>query len=85
MGISLVGKPFLIRNFTYPRAASNRIGIMVGEVPSVAGALPSRAAAFMGGGQRSGMVCGEAMGKGGSPICYPWKRHPGCIPAYARL
>ena len=45
-----MGKPFLIRNFTYPRAAANRIGIMVGEVPSVAGALPSRAAAFMGGG-----------------------------------
>ena len=84
METSLVGKPFLIRKSTNLRAAANLIGFLVGEVPSAASALPSRAAAFMGG-QRSGMVCGEAMGKGGSPICYPWKRHPGCIPAYARL
>ena len=54
MGISLVGKPFLIRKFKYLRAAANLIGISVGEVPSVASALPSRAAAFMGGGRGLG-------------------------------
>ncbi len=56
MGTALVGKPFLIRKFKYLRAAANLIGFLVGEVPSAASALPSRAAAFMGG-QRSGMVC----------------------------
>ena len=49
MGIFLVGKPLLIRKFKYLRAAANLVGILVGEVPSAASALPSRAAAFMGG------------------------------------
>ena len=57
METSLVGKPFLIRKFKYLRAAANLIGFLVGEVPSGASALPSRAAAFMGVLQRSGMVC----------------------------
>ena len=50
METSLVGKPFLIRKSTNLRAAANLIGFLVGEVPSAASALPSRAAAFMGGG-----------------------------------
>ena len=33
------------------RATANLIGISIGEVPSVASALPSRAAAFMGGAE----------------------------------
>ena len=51
METSLVGKPFLIRKSTNLRAAANLIGFLVGEVPSAASALPSRAAAFMGGAE----------------------------------
>ena len=54
MGTALVGKPLLIRKFKYLRAAANLVGILVGEVPSAASALPSRAAAFMGGGRGLG-------------------------------
>ncbi len=40
------------------RATANLIGISVGEVPSAASALPSRAAAFMRAWRKSWMVCG---------------------------
>ena len=64
-----MGKPLLIRKFKYLRTAANLVGILVGEVPSVASALPSRAAAFMGGaevwdGMR--MVAGVGGGVGSS-------------------
>lgn len=49
METSLVGKPFLIRKFKYLRAAANLVGILVGEMPSVASALPSSAAARLCG------------------------------------